>query len=32
MSYDTDFINSFNEYYPFERYIVKNPKKINYGI
>lgn len=28
MSYDTDFINSFNEYYPFERYIVKNPKKI----
>lgn len=30
MSYDTDFINSFNEYYPFERYIVKNPKKINY--
>ena len=30
MSYDTDFINTFNEYYPFERYIVKNPKKINY--
>mgnify|MGYP006864369741 CR=1 FL=1 len=30
MSYDINFINSFNEYYPFERYIVKNPKKINY--
>ena len=30
MSYDTDFIDTFNEYYPFERYIVKNPEKINY--
>lgn len=30
MSYDTEFINTFNEYYPFERYIVKTPKKINY--
>lgn len=30
MSYDNDFINTFNEYYPFERYIVKEPKKINY--
>ena len=27
---DKEFINTFNEYYPFERYIVKNPKKINY--
>lgn len=27
---DRDFINIFNEYYPFDRYIVKNPKKINY--
>ena len=30
MSYDNDFINTFNEYYPFERYIVKEPKRINY--
>ena len=30
MSYDNDFIYTFNEYYPFERYIVKRPKKINY--
>ena len=30
MSYDNDFIYTFNEYYPFERYIVKEPKKINY--
>ena len=30
MSYDKDFINEFNEYYPFERYIVKEPKRINY--
>lgn len=30
MSYDTNFIDTFNEFYPFERYIVKNPKKINY--
>lgn len=29
-NYDNDFINTFNEYYPFERYIVKEPKKINY--
>ena len=28
--YDKDFINEFNEYYPFERYIVKEPKRINY--
>ena len=27
---DEEFINNFNEYYPFERYIVKNPQKINY--
>ena len=27
---DKEFINTFNEYYPFERYIVKEPKKINY--
>ena len=27
---DKDFISTFNEYYPFERYIVKNTKKINY--
>jgi hypothetical protein len=25
-----EFISTFNEYYPFERYIVKNPKRINY--
>lgn len=25
-----DFINVFNEYYPFERYIVKTPKSIVY--
>lgn len=24
-----DFVNVFNEYYPFERYIMKHPKKIN---
>lgn len=28
--YDKEFINEFNEYYPFERYIVKEPKRINY--
>ena len=28
--YDIDFMNEFNEYYPFERYIVKEPKQINY--
>jgi hypothetical protein len=27
---DRDFIGTYNEYYPFERYILKNPKKINY--
>ena len=27
---DKEFIDTFNEYYPFERYIVKNPEKINY--
>ena len=27
---DKECINTFNEYYPFERYIVKNPKRINY--
>ena len=27
---DKEFINTFNEYYPFERYIVKNPKRNNY--
>ena len=28
--YDEQFINTFNEYYPFERYILKEPKRINY--
>ena len=27
---DKDFIDTYNEYYPFERYIVKNPQQINY--
>ena len=27
---DKEFIDTYNEYYPFERYIVKNPEKINY--
>ena len=27
-NYDKDFINTFNEYYPFERYIFKEPKSI----
>lgn len=27
---DKEFIGTYNEYYPFERYIVKNPKQINY--
>lgn len=27
---DNEFITIFNEYYPFERYIVKTPKPINY--
>ena len=26
--YDKEFLNVFNEYYPFERYILKNPKSI----
>lgn len=30
MNKDIEFIDMFNEYYPFERYIVKEPKKINY--
>lgn len=30
MSSDKEFIDLINEYYPFERYIVKEPKKINY--
>ena len=25
-----EFVNVFNEYYPFERYIVKTPKSIVY--
>ena len=28
--YNEQFINTFNEYYPFERYILKEPKRINY--
>lgn len=28
--YDKEFMDTFNEYYPFERYIVKEPKQINY--
>ena len=28
-SYDKEFLSIFNEYYPFERYILKNPKPIN---
>lgn len=28
MSYDEDFLTIFNEYYPFERYIVREPKSI----
>lgn len=27
---DKEFIETYNECYPFERYIVKNPEKINY--
>ena len=30
MNADREFINVLNEYYPFERYIVKTPKPINY--
>lgn len=29
-NHDEEFINTFNEYYPFERLIIKEPKKINY--
>ena len=28
MNYDKEFLSVFNEYYPFERYIVKEPKPI----
>ena len=28
MNADKDFINIFNEFYPFERYIVRTPKSI----
>lgn len=28
--YDKEFLMIFNECYPFEKYIIKNPKKINY--
>ena len=28
MNADSDFINTFNEFYPFERYIVRTPKSI----
>lgn len=28
--YDKNFINTFNEYYPFEKLIIKEPKQINY--
>lgn len=28
MSYDKEFLTIFNEHYPFERYILKNPKPI----
>ena len=27
---DKEFIDTYNECYPFERYIVKNPEQINY--
>lgn len=27
--HDEKFLLDFNEYYPFEKYIIKNPKKIN---
>lgn len=29
MNYDKNFINTFNGYYPFERYILKEPKQVN---
>ena len=28
-NYDDEFINTFNDYYPYERYIVKEPQTIN---
>ena len=27
-NYDKEFLNTFNECYPFERYIIKEPKSI----
>lgn len=27
--FDEEFLMTFNEFYPFEKYIVKNPKRIN---
>lgn len=27
--FDEEFLMTFNEFYPFERYIIKNPKRIN---
>lgn len=30
MDANSDFISEFNEYYPFERYIMKTPVSINY--
>lgn len=30
MDYDLDFIRTFNEEYPFERYIIEEPKSIGY--
>jgi len=27
-NYDEEFLNTFNECYPFERYIIKEPKSI----
>lgn len=29
MDYDENFLSLFNEYYPFERYIIKDPKPLN---
>ena len=29
-NYDEQFIHEFNDYYPFERLIIKEPKQINY--
>lgn len=30
MNYDEEFITEFNEFYPFERYILKEPKSITH--